>query len=333
MKMNLWGDGMTGEKKMATRDAYGKALVELGEKYKDIVVLDADLSESTRTRWFGEKYPERFFNVGIAEQNMIGIAAGLATCGKIPFVSTFAVFATGRAYNQIRQSIAYPNLNVKIVASHGGISVGADGVSHHCTEDVAVMRVLPNFTVIVPADAVETKETIKAVVEHKGPVYVRLGRPPVPVIFDEDYSYKGRKLKFEIGKAVTLEDGEDVTVVANGIMVYFALKAKEQLEKEGVSVRVIDMHTVKPVDVETLEKAARETGAIVTAEEHSVIGGLGGAVAETLVQVYPVPMELVGIKDVFAESAHSGDELLKKYGCTDKDIVKAVKRVLERKKT
>ena len=262
---------------------------------------------------------------------MMGAAAGLASCGKIVFASTFAIFASQRAYNQFRQSIAYPNLNVKVVASHGGISVGEDGVSHHCTEDIASMRVIPNVTVIVPADAVETREAVKALVKHYGPAYLRLGRPKIPVIYGEDYSFEGRRLNFKIGEGITLKDGSDVTIVATGLMVYEALQAFEELRKEGISAKVINIHTIKPIDENLLTKAARETGAIVTAEEHSVIGGLGSAVAETIVQSYPVPMQFVGVKDVFAESG-PWKELLKKYGLTSSDIVKAVKRVLKLKK-
>jgi len=318
-------------KVMATRDAYGKTLVELGRIYKNIVVLDADLSSSTRTKYFAKEFPDRFFNFGIAEANMMGAAAGLASCGKIVFASTFAIFASQRAYNQFRQSIAYPNLNVKVVASHGGISVGEDGVSHHCTEDIASMRVIPNVTVIVPADAIETREAVKALVKHYGPAYLRLGRPKIPVIYGEDYSFEGRKLNFKIGEGITLKDGSDVTIVATGLMVYEALQAFEELRKEGISAKVINIHTIKPIDENLLIKAAKETGAIVTAEEHSVIGGLGSAVAETIVQSYPVPMQFVGVKDVFAESG-PWKELLKKYGLTSSDIVKAVKRVLKLKK-
>jgi len=309
---------------MATRDAYGKTLVELGRENKNIVVLDADLSSSTRTCVFGEEFPERFFNVGIAEQNMMGLAAGLATCGKIPFVSTFAVFASGRVYNQVRQCIAYTNLNVKIVATHGGISVGEDGPSHQCTEDVAVMRALPNMTVIVPSDAIETGKAVRATAEQVGPVYMRLGRPKVPVIYDE-------KIDFEIGKAILLKDGEDLAILGTGIMVAKALEAASLLSEEGVNARVIDVHTIKPIDQDIIVKAAKDTGAVVTAEEHSIIGGLGSAVAEVLVESYPVPMLRVGVKDEFAESA-SAEELLIRYGLTTSDIFHAAKKALEKKK-
>lgn len=316
--------------KVATRDAYGDVLVELGEKNKDIVVLDADVSVTTRTYKFAKKFPNRFFDMGVAEQNMMVTAAGLSTCGKIPIVSTFAVFATERAYNQIRQTIAYPNFNVKIVASHSGISVGADGASHQTTMDIAIMRVMPNMTVIVPADAIETKVGIRATVDYKGPVYVRLGRPPVPLVYEEGYRYGGSPLKFEIGRAVTLRGGEDVTIIATGIMVAEALSAADILAKEEIEARVINVHTIKPIDEEIIVKAAKETGAIVTAEEHSIIGGLGGAVAEILVEHIPVPMVRIGIKDKFGESG-SAEGLFKKYGLTIGDIVNAVQNVVQRK--
>jgi len=318
------------KKLMATRDAYGKTLIELGRKYKDIVVLDADLSTSTRTKWFGEEFPDRFFNFGVAEANMLSAAAGLAACGKIPFASTFAVFASGRAYNQFRTSIAYPNLNVKIVATHSGITVGEDGPTHFCIEDIALMRVMPNTTVIVPADAIETEEAVKACVEHYGPTYIRLGRPKVPVIYEEGYAWKGRKLTFKIGKSVTLLDGEDVALIACGLMVSKALEAAEILSKDGIHATVIDLHTIKPIDTEGLVKAAERTGAVVTAEEHNVYCGVGSAVAEVLVRTYPVPMEMVGINDTFAESG-SVEDLLRKYGLTAENIVEAAKRVIKRK--
>jgi len=316
--------------KAATRDAYGRTLVELGRKYKDIVVLDADLSGSTRTKWFAKEFPDRFFNCGIAEQNLITIAAGLATCGKIPFVSTFAVFATERAYNQIRQVIAYPKLNVKIVCTHSGITVGPDGASHQTTFDIALMRVLPNMTVLVPADAPETTAAVNAIVEYDGPVYMRLGRTPVQTLYEEDYSYKGKKQKFEIGKSIELRPGDDVAIICNGIMVAEAMDAAEVLSSDGIDARVINMHTVKPIDERAILETAQETGAIVTAEEHSIIGGLGGAVAEVLVRKNPVPVEMVGVKDVFAESGKH-EELQKIYGLTSKEIRSAAKRAVERK--
>jgi len=315
---------------MNTRDAYGKALVELGRNNKNIVALDADLSTSTRTAWFGDEFPERFFNFGIAEANMISAAAGFASCGKIPFVSTFAVFATGRAYNQLRTSVAFANLNVKVVASHGGIIVGADGPTHHCIEDVAIMRVLPNFTVVVPADAYETEAAVKACVKHVGPLYMRLTRPSIPVVYEKDYCWKGEPLKFRIGGSVTLREGGDVAIMAIGPMVSEALDAAEELTRESVDARVIDLHTVKPLDEETVIRAARETGAVVTVEDHSVLGGLGSAVAELLVERALVPMVKVGVMDSFCESGEPED-LLVKYGLTAPNIVAAAKKAVARK--
>ena len=316
--------------KAATRDAYGKALLELGRTHRDIVVLDADLSTSTRTAWFGKEFPDRFFNFGIAEANMMSAAAGLAASGKIPFVSTFAVFASGRAYNQYRTSIAYPNLNVKIVATHGGISIGEDGPTHFCIEDIALMRALPNTTVLVPADAVETEAAIKACVEHYGPTYIRLGRPKVPIIYEDGYKWRGEELTFRIGGSVTLREGEDVALVASGLMVSRALDAAEALAREGIKATVIDLYSIKPIDRKTLTEAAERTGAVVTCEEHNIYGGVGSAVAEVLVETTPVPMEMVGVKDTFAESGPM-EELLTKYGLTAKDIVEAAKKVTERK--
>lgn len=319
------------EEKMATRDAYGKTLVELGRTNKDIVVLDADLSSSTRTSWFGKEFPERFFNFGIAEANMICVAAGFASCGKIPFASTFAVFATGRVYNQFRTSIAYANLNVKVVASHGGISVGEDGPTHQCVEDIALMRALPNTTVVVPADAVETEAAVKACIKHVGPLYMRLGRPKLPIVYEKGYKWLGEPLDFKIGGSVTLKEGRDVTIVATGLMVSEALTAAEMLAEEGINAGVIDLHSIKPIDEKTIVKVAKETGAIVTAEEHSVLAGVGSAVAEVLVETVPVPMVKVGIQDSFTESGSMKD-LLVKYGLTASNIVKATKKVLKRKK-
>mgnify|MGYP000846286987 CR=1 FL=1 len=306
--------------KIATRDAYGKALAELGHLNPDIVVLDADLSGSTRTAVFAQEFPERFFNMGIAEANMMGTAAGLAAAGKIPFASTFAVFATGRAFDQVRNSICYPRLNVKIAASHAGLTVGEDGASHQSVEDIALMRALPNMTVLVPADGVETELAVRAAAEYPGPVYLRLGRPKVPVIFGDDYN-------FEIGRAASLREGNDVTIAACGYMVGPALTAAEMLAGEGIGARVLNVSTVKPLDGETLVQAARETGALVTAEEHSIIGGLGSAVAELLGQEYPVPVLRVGIQDTFGESGPP-EELLQKYGLTAGDIVGAVKKAI-----
>ena len=312
-------------KQVATRDAYGEALIEVGKKYENVVVLDADLSKSTKTYDFSKAYPERFFNVGIAEQNLIGISAGLAASGKIPFASTFAMFATGRAFEIIRNSVAYPKLNVKICATHAGITVGEDGASHQSLEDITCMRAIPNMTVIVPADGVETKAAIHAIAEYKGPVYVRLGRSNVPTINDEN------TYKFEIGKGVILKEGKDVTIVATGIMVSKALEAAEALATEGINAEVVNIHTIKPIDKDLLVETAKKTGAIVTAEEHNIIGGLGSAVAEVIVENYPVPMRKVGTMDTFGESGKPED-LLKKYGLTADAIAKAVKEVIKLKK-
>ncbi|MGQ9496756.1 MAG: transketolase family protein [Desulfotomaculales bacterium] len=309
--------------KIATREAYGKALVAVGAENPDIVVLDADLAKSTKTIDFKKRFPDRFFDFGVAEQNMMGTAAGLAAAGKIPFCSTFAVFATGRAFDQVRQSIAYTRLNVKIAASHAGITVGEDGASHQSVEDIALMRVLPNMTVFVPADAREVEGAVRAAVAIRGPVYIRLGRAPVPVLHGEDFT-------FEPGKALQMRPGRDVTIVATGIMVAATLEAAAALEREGLDARVLNVHTIKPLDVAAIVAAARETGAVVTAEEHSVIGGLGSAVAEVLVEHYPVPVQRVGLADVFGESGRP-DELLAKYGLTPADIAGAARAVVRRK--
>ncbi len=309
--------------KKATRDAYGEALVELGKENPQIVALDADLSQSTKTVGFSRAFPERFVQIGIAEQDLIGTAAGLAAAGKIPFASTFAVFATGRAYDQIRNSVAYAGLNVKIAATHAGVTVGEDGGSHQMLEDIALMRALPGMTVIVPADAVEAKAAVKAAAGYVGPVYLRMGRGGWPVIFHEDHT-------FEMGKAALLREGDAATVIACGIMVSQALEAAKLLEAEGIEVRVLDMATIKPLDVDAVTRAAQETGAIVTAEEHNIVGGLGSAVAEVLGERHPVPMERVGVKDVFGQSG-TPDELLEHYGLTPQAIIAAVKRVIDRK--
>lgn len=309
---------------IATREAYGKALAAVGGKNNKVIVLDADLSKSTKTEVFGKAYPERFFNVGIAEQNMMGTAAGLAAAGKIPFVSTFAVFATGRAFEQIRNSICYPKLNVKIAATHAGLTVGEDGASHQSIEDISLMRTLPNMTVIVPADGIETEKVIEFAAEYKGPCYIRLGRSSVPDLFSADY-------KFELGKAVTVQEGTDVTIIATGIMVAEAKVAAETLAQEGISARVLNIHTIKPIDVNAIVKAAQETGCIVTCEEHSIIGGLGSAVAEVLVENNPAPMLRLGVNDTFGESGKPND-LLKKYKLTSNDIVLKVKEVMAKKK-
>ena len=308
---------------MATRDAYGQVLAELGAENENIVVLDADLSGSTKTSVFGKKFPERFFNMGIAEANMIGTAAGLAAAGKIPFVSTFAIFAAGRAWEQIRQSVAYPKANVKIVPTHGGITVGEDGGSHQSVEDIAIMRAIPNMTVIVPADAAETRKAIRAAAEYKGPVYIRLGRNKVPAVFQDD-------CHFEIGKGSEVAPGSDMTFITTGLMTAQAIKAAELLDKEGISARVVHIATVKPLDREIVLKAAEETGAIVTAEEHSIIGGLGGAVAEFLAENHPTPIKRVGVRDRFGTSGKA-EELIKYFGLTPEDLADAAREVIARK--
>ena len=309
--------------KQATREAYGQALEELGAVRQDVVVLDADLSKSTKTSMFQSKYPERFFNAGIAEQNLMGLAAGFAAAGKVPFASTFAVFATGRAYDQIRNSICYPRLNVKIAATHAGITVGEDGGSHQALEDINLMRGLPNMTVLVPADGPEAKNAVKAAAEYEGPVYIRLGRSGVPTITDAD-------APFVIGKGRVMREGSDVTLIGCGMMVAKALEAADALAEEGVSAAVIDMSTIKPIDRELIVEWAKKTGAIVTAEEHNVIGGLGSAVAEVLVEEALVPMESVGIEDVFGESG-TGGELVEKYRLTAEHIVEKARRAMARK--
>ncbi|WP_102399081.1 transketolase family protein [Haloimpatiens massiliensis] len=305
--------------KMATREAYGKTLAKLGEEKSNVVVLDADLSKSTKTAEFKKVFPERFINMGIAEGNMMVVAAGLASCGKIPFVSTFAMFAAGRGFEQIRNSICYPKLNVKVCATHAGLTVGEDGASHQAIEDISLMRSIPNMLVISPSDGIEAEAAIKAVAEYEGPCYVRLGRSAVSVINDNaDY-------KFELGKGVTLREGKDATIIATGIMVDAALEAYNILAEEGIKVKVINIHTIKPIDPKIITDAARETGVIVTAEEHSIIGGLGSAVAEVVTENYPVPVLKVGVKDTFGESGKPA-ELLEKYGLTAMDIVKMVKK-------
>ena len=309
--------------KIATRDAYGKALLVLGAENPDVVVLDADLSKSTKTADFGKKYPERFFNMGIAEANLMGTAAGLAAAGKIPFASTFAVFATGRAFEQIRNSIAYPNLNVKIAATHAGITVGEDGGSHQAVEDVAIMRAVPNMVVLVPADGEETRQAVIAASQHKGPVYIRMGRLGLPVLFENDYH-------FEIGKANVLKEGTDAAIMANGVMVSAALEAAAQLAAEGINVSIVNVASVKPLDEETIVRVAAQVKAVVTAEEHNIIGGLGSAIAEVLGEKMPTPMVRVGLRDTFGESGQP-QELLEKYGLTAADLVKAVNQVLKKK--
>jgi transketolase len=309
--------------KIATREAYGKALVELGQKMEKIVVLDADLSQSTKTVLFAEKFPMRFFNMGVSEADMMGTAAGLAASGFIPFASTFGVFATGRVYDQIRNSIAYTRLNVKIAASHTGITVGEDGASHQALEDIALMRVLPNMTIIVPADGGQTFQAVEAAVAHNGPVYLRLGRLAVPRVIPEG-------TPFELGKAQLLRQGSDLLIVAAGLMTGQALEAAEMLEKEGIQASVANLHTIKPLDGEFLIRMAKDTGAVVTAEEHSILGGLGGAVAEFLAENFPLPVVRVGIQDTFGESG-TPRALLQKYGLTPESLVLAGKKALKLK--
>ena len=308
--------------KMATRQAYGKALVELGAKKPELVVMDADLSKSTMTAEFGKTYPERFFNMGIAEQNLYGAAAGLALSGKVVCASTFAMFATGRAFEIIRNSIGYTKANVKICATHAGITVGEDGASHQTFEDIALMRTIPGMTVINPSDGVSAKKLLEQAVEMYGPCYVRLGRAAVPVFYDESAD-------ITLGRANTIREGKDVTVIATGIMVNEAFIAAEKLAEEGIYVRVIDIHTIKPIDSDAIIKAAEETKAIVTAEEHSIVGGLGSAVAEVVVKSAPVRMAMVGQQDTYGESGKP-DQLKEKYGMTSADIINAVKSVLQR---
>ena len=305
--------------KIATRQSYGEVLLELGEKYQNLVVMDADLSGSTQTKNFAKAYPERFFNMGIAEQNLYGAATGLALSGKVVFASTFAMFASGRAYEIIRNSIGYTHANVKICATHAGITVGEDGASHQTFEDLALMREIPGMVVLNPSDANSCKALIREAAKYDGPCYIRLGRAAVPVTYDED-------CKVEIGKANTLRDGKDITLIATGIMVASALEAAEELKSEGIDARVIDMHTIKPLDKDIVIKAAKETGRIVTCEEHSIIGGLGSAIAETLSENYPVKMRMVGQQDTFGESGKP-DELREKYGMTAKDIIKKAKEL------
>ena len=307
----------------STRRAYGEALVELGELKEEVVVLDADLSKSTYTNIFAKKFPHRFFNMGISECKMISCAAGLATTGKIPFASTFAIFAAGRAWEMVRLSVGYTNLNVKIAASHAGISVGEDGPTHHCIEDIALMRVIPNMTVIVPADATETRKAVFASAEWRGPVYLRLGRPDIPILFDDSYEFK-------IGKAKVIKEGKDVSIFACGLMVWQALQAIELLEKEGIDAELINVSTIKPLDEETILNSIRKTGCAVSAEEHNIIGGLGSAIAELMGERFPAPLERVGVKDRFAESG-PWKELLIKYNLSPQDIKEAAIRAIKRK--
>lgn len=316
---------MSEPKMIATRDAYGKVLAELGRENRNVVVLDADLAVSTKTSVFAKAFPDRFFDMGVAEQDMIGTAAGLAASGKIVFASTFAVFGSGRAWDQVRVSVAYTRLNVKIVVTHAGITTGEDGASHQANEDIAIMRALPNMTVVVPADAVETERVIREAVKFYGPMYIRLSRPKTRVIH-EDPNYE-----FKIGRGEVLRAGSDLTILACGTMVAPSLDAAALLEKEGMKVRVVNLHTIKPLDKELIVSCAKETGALVTVEEHSILGGLGGAVAEVIVENYPVPMVRVGLKDVFGESG-TPDQLLIKYGLTAEEIAKAARAAAGRKK-
>lgn len=311
--------------KKATRESYGEALAELSDKYEDLVVLDADLAAATKTGIFKKKCPERFIDCGIAEANMMGVAAGLASTGKKVFASSFAMFAAGRAYEIVRNSIGYPHINVKIGATHAGISVGEDGATHQCNEDIALMRTIPGMTIINPADDVEAKAAVEAAINIDGPVYLRFGRLAVPVFNDKD------TYKFEVGKGVQLKDGRDVTIVATGLMVNEARMAAETLEKEGISARVINIHTIKPLDKDIICKAAKETGVIVTAEEHSIIGGLGSAVADAVTECCPVPVVKVGVNDVFGHSGPAVD-LLKEFGLSAENIAEKVKYALTLKK-
>ncbi len=311
--------------KKATRESYGEALAELSDKYEDLVVLDADLAAATKTGIFKKKCPERFIDCGIAEANMMGVAAGLAATGKKVFASSFAMFAAGRAYEIVRNSIGYPHINVKIGATHAGISVGEDGATHQCNEDIALMRTIPGMTIINPADDVEAKAAVEAAINIDGPVYLRFGRLAVPV-FNEKDTYK-----FEVGKGVQLKDGKDVTIVATGLMVNEALTAADTLEKEGISARVINIHTIKPLDKDVICKAANETGVIVTAEEHSVIGGLGSAVADAVTECCPVPVVKIGVNDVFGHSGPAVD-LLKEFGLSAENIVEKAKFAITLKK-
>ena len=310
-------------KKIAIRDAYGEALKELGAKNKNVVVLDADVSSSSKSSLFGAQYPDRFFNVGIAEANMVAMAAGMSTSGKIPFVNTFAAFIVLRGADPVRSLIAYEKLNVKLAGAYAGLSDSYDGASHHSIMDIAFMRTLPNMTVVSVADAVETKKAVQTITEYNGPVYLRLSRAEVPTIFDDSY-------KFELGKGVQLTEGNDVTIIATGYMVQKSLEAAEQLKEKGINVRIINIHTIKPIDKELIIKCAKETRAVVTVEEHSIYGGLGSAVAEVLVKEYIIPMEIIGVQDTFAETG-AYELLLNKYGLCTENIINTVQKVMKRK--
>lgn len=312
--------------KIATRNAYGKALAKWGETEPNLIVLDADLSGSTMTKFFAEAFPDRFLDMGIAEANMVGVAAGLAACGKKPFANSFAMFAAGRDWEQVRNSVAYPGLNVKVVGSHGGLSVGEDGATHQCIEDYAIMRAIPGMLVVSPCDGYEMEQAVKALLDYEGPAYLRLGRLAVETVTDQIEGYR-----FRLGKGAVLKDGGDVTIVAVGMMVQMALKAAEQLAEEGISARVIDMHTIKPLDEELILKAARETGCIVTTEEANVIGGLGSAVAECLAENCPVPLVRHGVQDCFGRSGEA-KAVLEAYDLTPAGIADAARKALAKKK-
>lgn len=307
--------------KKATRESYGETLLELAKTYDNILVLDADLAKATKTDIFMKAYPDKFFDCGIAECNMMGIAAGLATCGNLVFASSFAMFAAGRAYEIIRNSIGYPNINVKIAATHAGISVGEDGATHQCCEDIALMRTIPGMSVINPADHFETVEAVKYAAKHYGPVYIRLGRLPIESFNDDNY-------KFEFGKGVELKQGNDATIIATGLMVKEALDAHDKLKQKGINARVINIHTIKPIDKDIIIKAAKETKAIITIEEHSIIGGLGSAVSEVVVKNYPVKMDIIGVEDIFGMSGPAL-ELLEKFNLTSNEIVNRVCKILK----
>lgn len=309
---------MDENKKIATRQSYGEALLNLGKENENIVVFDADLSEATKTSIFAKEFPNRFFDMGIAEADMVSTAAGMSTFGKIPYVSTFAIFAAGRAYDQIRNSVCYPNLNVKICATHAGITVGEDGATHQMLEDLGLMRGLPNMTVISTSDDIQTRWAVREISKIKGPVYLRLCRLATPVIYDENQEFK-------IGKAVQIGDGTDACVFATGVTVYQSLKAKEELEKQGINIRVIDVHTIKPLDKEMIIKCAKETKKLISIEDHSVIGGLGTAIADVLAQYYPAKLTKIGIKDMFGKSGKA-EELMEYYGLTAENIIKEVKQ-------
>lgn len=309
--------------KKATRESYGEALVELAEDYPQVVVLDADLAAATKTGMFKKAYPERFIDCGIAECNMVGIAAGLAACGKIPFATSFAMFSAGRAFEQVRNSVGYPKLNVKIVGSHAGISVGEDGATHQCNEDIALMRTIPGMVILNPADHYEMKAAVKAAIEYHGPVYIRLGRLAVESFNNSD------NYKFELGKGITLRDGKDITIVATGLMVSRAIKAAEELEKQGIDARLINIHTIKPLDRELILKAAKETGRIITVEEHNIIGGLGEAVCSLLSEECPTPVTRIGVKDVYGHSGPAVD-LLDEFGLNTSNIVEVTKKALNK---